>query len=51
MQAEVEQALGPIDVLNCAGAAKRTPADDLTLEAWRAAMDAKYFITCTRSTP
>ena len=43
MVAEVEQALGPIDVLvNCAGAAKRTPADDLTPEAWRAAMDAKY---------
>jgi NAD(P)-dependent dehydrogenase (short-subunit alcohol dehydrogenase family) len=44
MTAEVEQALGPIDVLvNSAGAAKRTPADDLTPEAWRAAMDAKYF--------
>ena len=44
MVAEVEQALGPIDVLvNSAGAAKRTPADDLTPEAWRAAMDAKYF--------
>jgi NAD(P)-dependent dehydrogenase (short-subunit alcohol dehydrogenase family) len=44
MAAEVEQALGPIDVLvNSAGAAKRTPPDDLTPEAWRAAMDAKYF--------
>ena len=44
MAAEVEQALGPIDVLvNSAGAAKRTPPDDLTAEAWRAAMDAKYF--------
>ena len=44
MVAEVEQALGPIDVLvNCAGGAKRTPAEELTPEAWRAAMDAKYF--------
>jgi NAD(P)-dependent dehydrogenase (short-subunit alcohol dehydrogenase family) len=44
MVGEVEQALGPIDVLvNSAGAAKRTPPDDLTPEAWRAAMDAKYF--------
>lgn len=41
---EVEQALGPIDVLiNSAGAAKRTPPDELTAESWRAAMDAKYF--------
>lgn len=40
----VERRLGAIDVLvNCAGAAKRTNADDLTPEAWRAAMDAKYF--------
>ncbi|HUQ75461.1 MAG TPA: SDR family oxidoreductase, partial [Burkholderiales bacterium] len=40
----VERRLGPIDVLvNCAGAAKRTNADDLTPDAWRAAMDAKYF--------
>jgi NAD(P)-dependent dehydrogenase (short-subunit alcohol dehydrogenase family) len=39
-----EKAFGPIDVLvNSAGAAKRTNADDLTPEAWRAAMDAKYF--------
>jgi NAD(P)-dependent dehydrogenase (short-subunit alcohol dehydrogenase family) len=44
MAAEVEQALGPIDVLvNSAGGAKRTPAEELTAEAWRAAMDAKYF--------
>jgi NAD(P)-dependent dehydrogenase (short-subunit alcohol dehydrogenase family) len=44
MATEVEQALGPIDVLvNSAGAAKRTPPEDLTPEAWRAAMDAKYF--------
>jgi len=40
----VERRLGAIDVLvNCAGAAKRTNPDDLTPEAWRAAMDAKYF--------
>lgn len=40
----VERDLGPIDVLvNSAGAAKRTPPDDLTPEAWHAAMQAKYF--------
>jgi NAD(P)-dependent dehydrogenase (short-subunit alcohol dehydrogenase family) len=40
----VERRLGEIDVLvNCAGAAKRTNADDLTPDAWRASMDAKYF--------
>ena len=34
----------PIDILvNSAGAAKRTDADDLTPAAWRAGMDAKYF--------
>jgi len=39
-----ESELGPIDVLvNSAGAARRTPPDELTPEAWRAAMDAKYF--------
>lgn len=39
-----ERELGPIDVLvNSAGAANRTPPDDLTPAAWRAAMDAKYF--------
>jgi NAD(P)-dependent dehydrogenase (short-subunit alcohol dehydrogenase family) len=44
MVGEVEQALGPVDVLvNAAGGAKRTPPDELTPEAWRAAMDAKYF--------
>jgi NAD(P)-dependent dehydrogenase (short-subunit alcohol dehydrogenase family) len=42
--AEVEAKLGPVDVLvNSAGAAKRTPPEDLTNESWRAAMDAKYF--------
>src|SRR5262245_38439826 len=40
----VEAELGPIDVLvNSAGAARRTPPDELTPAAWRAAMDAKYF--------
>jgi NAD(P)-dependent dehydrogenase (short-subunit alcohol dehydrogenase family) len=40
----VEAALGPIDVLvNSAGAAQRTIADELTPAAWRAAMDAKFF--------
>jgi NAD(P)-dependent dehydrogenase (short-subunit alcohol dehydrogenase family) len=42
--AEVEAALGPLDVLvNSAGAARRTPPDDLTPAAWHAAMQAKYF--------
>jgi NAD(P)-dependent dehydrogenase (short-subunit alcohol dehydrogenase family) len=40
----VEKEFGAIDVLvNSAGAAKRTDADDLTPAAWRAGMDAKYF--------
>ena len=40
----VEKEFGPIDILvNSAGAAKRTDADDLTPAAWRAGMDAKYF--------
>ena len=40
----VEAKVGPIDVLvNSAGAAKRTDADDLSPAAWHAAMDAKYF--------
>ncbi|MEO3998645.1 SDR family oxidoreductase [Mesorhizobium sp. CAU 1732] len=40
----VEADLGPIDVLvNSAGAAKRTPPDDLSPATYRAAMDAKYF--------
>jgi NAD(P)-dependent dehydrogenase (short-subunit alcohol dehydrogenase family) len=44
MVERVEKEFGPIDVLvNSAGAARRTNADDLTPEAWRAAMDAKYF--------
>ncbi len=44
MVEEVEARLGPIDILvNSAGAAKRTDADDLSPAAWHAAMDAKYF--------
>ena len=40
----VEATLGPIDVLvNSAGAAKRSPPDELSPAAWRAAMDAKFF--------
>ena len=35
---------GPVDVLvNSAGAAKRTPAPELTPQAWQDAMQAKYF--------
>lgn len=41
---QVESTLGPLDVLvNSAGAARRTTPADLTPDAWRAAMDAKYF--------
>jgi NAD(P)-dependent dehydrogenase (short-subunit alcohol dehydrogenase family) len=41
---KTEAEFGAIDILvNSAGAAKRTNADDLTPAAWRAAMDAKYF--------
>jgi NAD(P)-dependent dehydrogenase (short-subunit alcohol dehydrogenase family) len=44
MATEALRALGPIDVLvNSAGAAKRTAPDDLTADAWHAAMDAKFF--------
>lgn len=40
----LEATLGPIDVLvTSAGAAQRTPPDELTPAHWRAAMDAKYF--------
>ena len=46
MVAQVEKALGPIDILvNSAGAAKRTPPDEFSPAAWHAAMDAKYFTT------
>ncbi len=41
---QVEREQGAIDVLvNSAGAAKRTPPDELTAQHWRDAMDAKYF--------
>ncbi|MBV8849890.1 MAG: SDR family oxidoreductase [Methylobacteriaceae bacterium] len=40
----VEGEIGPIDILvNSAGAAQRTPPDDLEPAGWRAAMDAKFF--------
>ena len=40
----VEDRLGPVDILvNSAGAAKRTPADELTPAVWREAFDAKFF--------
>jgi len=40
----VEWRLGPVDVLvNSAGAARRTPPAELTPQAWRAGMDAKFF--------
>jgi NAD(P)-dependent dehydrogenase (short-subunit alcohol dehydrogenase family) len=39
-----EQAGGPVDILvNSAGAARRTPPDELTPQAWHDAMQAKYF--------
>ena len=42
--AEVERALGPVDVLvNSAGAAKRYAPESLDVAAWHDAMDAKYF--------
>ncbi|HKF64153.1 MAG TPA: SDR family oxidoreductase [Dongiaceae bacterium] len=44
MVEQVERELGAIDILvNSAGAARRTPPEDLTPAHWRAAMDAKYF--------
>ena len=40
----VERSVGPVDVLvNSAGAARRTPADELTPPVWRDAFDAKFF--------
>ena len=42
--AEVERALGPVEVLvNSAGAAKRYAPEELDVAAWHDAMDAKYF--------
>jgi NAD(P)-dependent dehydrogenase (short-subunit alcohol dehydrogenase family) len=47
-----ETAFGPVDVLvNSAGAAKRTPAAELTPEAFADAMQAKYFTTLHMLTP
>jgi NAD(P)-dependent dehydrogenase (short-subunit alcohol dehydrogenase family) len=44
MISEVERRLGPVDILvNSAGAAKRYLPEELNAEAWRAAMEAKYF--------
>src|SRR5687768_15557551 len=44
MVERVEKEFGALDVLvNSAGAAKRTNAEDLTSAAWHAGMDAKYF--------
>ncbi len=43
---EAESKLGPIDVLiSTAGAAKRHAPADLSAQAWRDAMDAKFFST------
>lgn len=43
---QVEEQVGPIDILiSSAGAAKRSPPEDLTPAFWRAAMDAKFFST------
>ena len=40
----VEKEFGALDILvNSAGAARRTDAEELTPAAWRAGMDAKYF--------
>jgi NAD(P)-dependent dehydrogenase (short-subunit alcohol dehydrogenase family) len=40
----VEDRLGPIEILiNSAGAAKRTPPDELNPAVWREAFDAKFF--------
>lgn len=40
---EVQNVFGPVDVLvNCAGAARRTPPNELTAQVWLDAMKAKY---------
>lgn len=40
----IESEAGPVDILvNSAGAAKRTPAFELTEEAWHSAINAKFF--------
>ena len=41
---KITESLGPIDILvNSAGAAKRHPPAELNAQAWRDAMDAKFF--------
>lgn len=41
---EAEHVYGPVDILiNCAGAAERTPYPELDVAAYQAAMQAKYF--------
>ena len=46
----VERDFGAVEVLvNSAGAARRTPADELTAAAWHDAMQAKFF-TCIHVT-
>ena len=41
---QAEAALGPVEVLvNSAGAARRTPLNELTPQAWHDAMQAKFF--------
>lgn len=48
----LERELGPVDVLvNSAGAARRTPPDELSPAAYRAAMDAKFFSYVNMSDP
>lgn len=43
-QAPAPAGLGPVDILvNCAGAARRTPPDELNPAAWHEAMQAKFF--------
>ncbi len=42
--AQAEELFGEVDVLvNSAGAARRSPPDELNAQAWRDAMDAKFF--------
>ena len=44
MAMQVVEQLGPVAVLvNCAGAARRTPPDELMPQHWQAAMQAKFF--------
>jgi NAD(P)-dependent dehydrogenase (short-subunit alcohol dehydrogenase family) len=41
---KVESQMGPIEIaVNCAGAAKQLPPAELTPQAWRNAMDSKFF--------